>query len=164
MFGGTLRENIGFDEGHPDAAILQAAHVASLDAFIGDSPLGLDTPVTQGGSNLSGGQRQRISLARGVLAAAGSTLLLLDEPTSALDPVTEARVYDRLMAAFPGVCVVAAVHRLSLLDRFDRVVLVMGGQAIDSGTTAELAERQEAFRRMLNTEKPVAETPLADAA
>ena len=164
MFGGTLRENIGFDLGYADAAILQAARVASLDAFIGDLPLGLESPVTQGGSNLSGGQRQRVSLARGVLAAAGSTLLLLDEPTSALDPITEATVYDRILEAFPGICVVASVHRLSLLDRFDRVVLVIGGQVIDSGTTAELAERQQTFRKMLHTERSLPEPNLADAA
>ncbi|HEY9238709.1 MAG TPA: ABC transporter ATP-binding protein, partial [Burkholderiaceae bacterium] len=83
----------------------------------------------------------------------GSELLLLDEPTSALDPVTEATVYDRLFAHFAGTCVVAAVHRLGLLDRFDRVVLVIGGQAIDSGTTAELAERQPIFRNMLRTDE-----------
>jgi ABC-type multidrug transport system fused ATPase/permease subunit len=164
MFGGTLRENIGFDLGHADAAILQAARVASLDSVIADLPLGLDSPVTQGGSNLSGGQRQRVSLARGVLAATGSTLLLLDEPTSALDPITEAAVYDRILEDFADVCVVAAVHRLSLLDRFDRVILMMGGQVIDSGTTAELAERQPTFRSMLHTDRSLREPNLADAA
>ena len=164
MFGGTLLENIGFDLGHNDAAIRHAAQVAALDALIDELPRGLDSTISQGGANLSGGQRQRVGLARGVLAAAGSSLLLLDEPTSALDPVTEGAVYDRLLAAFEGSCVVAAVHRLSLLDRFDRVILVIGGQAVDSGTKAELAERQPAFRHMLQAERSLPEPALADAA
>ncbi|HEY9238821.1 MAG TPA: ABC transporter ATP-binding protein, partial [Burkholderiaceae bacterium] len=62
MFAGTLRENIGFDLGHTDAAILRAARVAALEEMVAELPLGLGAPVTQGGSNLSGGQRQRVSL------------------------------------------------------------------------------------------------------
>ncbi|WP_373460803.1 hypothetical protein [Cupriavidus pinatubonensis] len=59
---------------------------------------------------LSGGQRQRLALARGALAAQGSSLLQLDEPTSALDPQAEGRVFDRMFAAFPSACIVASVH------------------------------------------------------
>jgi ATP-binding cassette subfamily B protein len=155
VFEATLRENVGFDLGHDDAAILAAARVALLDSVIDTLPLGLDTLIAQGGSNLSGGQRQRLSLARGVLAAQGSSVLLLDEPTSALDPLTEAAVYDRLREAFPSACLVASVHRMSLLDRFDRVVLIVQGRIVDSGTTAELLARQRMFRSMVGAEEPV---------
>ena len=91
--------------------MLEAAPVAALDSFISGLPLGL-APVSQGGSNLSGGQCQRVSFARGVLAAAGSSVLLLDEPTSALNPVTEAIVYDPHVCCLPRRLCVASVHRL----------------------------------------------------
>ena len=162
IFEATLRENVAFDLGDTDAEVHAAARVASLDGVIDMLPFGLDTPIAQGGANLSGGQRQRqrLCLARGVLAAHGSSLLLLDEPTSALDSLTEAAAYDGLHAAFPGACVVASVHRMSLLGRFDRVVLIVQGRIVDSGSVAELAERQAQFRAMLGAEA-AAETKVA---
>ena len=78
--------------------------------------------MAERGSNWSGGQRQRVALARGLLAAEGSGLVLLDEPTAALDPRTEQQVLARVMEAFGAACVVASVHRLNLLDRFDEVI------------------------------------------
>ncbi|MDY0057719.1 MAG: ATP-binding cassette domain-containing protein [Methyloversatilis sp.] len=98
--------------------------------------------LSERGGNLSGGQRQRLALARGALAAQGSSLLLLDEPTSALDPQAEGRVFDRMVAAFPEACIVASVHRPSLLARFDTVVVVEAGRVVDAGPRdAVLARR-----------------------
>ncbi len=108
----------------------------------------LDTAVSERGFNLSGGQRQRLCLARGVLAAQGSSLLLLDEPTSALDASTEARVLGRIADAFPDACLIASVHRLSLLERFDTVVLMEAGRAIDHGPCEAVLARQPLLRRM----------------
>jgi len=165
MFAATLRENIGFDHGHSEIAIAAAAQIGALDGLIAELPLGLDTHVAQGGSNLSGGQRQRVALTRGVLAAAGTSMLLLDEPTSALDPVTEGCVHDRLRDAFPRACIVTSVHRMSLLERFDRVVLMAHGRVVDTGTAAELAIRQQLFRDMLGAEAaPQAEGPIVSVA
>jgi ATP-binding cassette, subfamily B, bacterial len=164
MFEATLRENVAFDLDHTDAQIHAAAHVALLDGLIAELPRGLATPIAQGGANLSGGQRQRVCLTRGVLAARNSSVLLLDEPTSALDPVTEAAVHDRLHAAFPHACVVASVHRMSLLERFDRVVLIVEGRIVDSGTVAELVDRQRLFRDMVGAEVAAIEPALAGAA
>ena len=98
--------------------------VAAFDAVLAGMPDGLDSAVAERGANLSGGQRQRLALARGVLAASPSSLVLLDEPTSSLDAATEAQVFAALLAAFPDACVVASVHRLELLPSFDRVVLM----------------------------------------
>ena len=164
MFANSLRENIGFDHGHNDGAILAAARIGALDGLIAELPLGLDTPIAQGGANFSGGQRQRVGLTRGVMAAAGSSMLLLDEPTSALDPVTEASVHDRLRMAFPHACIVTSVHRMSLLDRFDRVVLMAHGRIVDSGSVAELKARQPMFRGMLDAESAPEDAAIVSAA
>ena len=152
VFEASVRENIAFDLPYTDAEVLQVARLAEFDRVIDELPDGLDSMVAQGGSNLSGGQRQRLCLARGLLAARGSSMLLLDEPTSALDPLGEAMVYQQIDEAFPQACIVASVHRMSLLARFDRVVLMVRGRVVDIGTVAELRERQALFREMVGTE------------
>jgi len=149
VFEGSIRDNIAFDEPHAAAAIDAATAISSFDAVLAGLPDGLDTAVAQGGFNFSGGQRQRLCLARGVLAAHSSSVLLLDEPTSALDPLTEALIFKRLDETFPHACIVASVHRMSLLAHFDRVVLMIGGEAVDAGSVAELLARQPLFRTMV---------------
>nr|HET7859142.1 ABC transporter ATP-binding protein [Caldimonas sp.] len=149
VFEGSVRENIAFDEAHAPAAIVAATEISGFDGVLATLPEGLETAVAQGGFNFSGGQRQRLCLARGVLAARHSSVLLLDEPTSALDPLTEAIVYRRLDATFPRACIVAAVHRMSLLAHFDRVVLMVAGEVVDAGSVDELLARQPLFRTMV---------------
>ncbi len=121
-------------------------HASTFDEVLAAMNGSLETPLTERGFNLSGGQRQRLSLARGMLAARGSSLLLLDEPTSALDAATEGRVLERMAAAFPDACLIASIHRLSLLDRFDTVVLMEGGKVVDAGARNALLARQPALR------------------
>ena len=142
VFEASVEENLTF--GKPaDAQALQAAvHAGAFDEVLARLPDGLGSAVNERGGNFSGGQRQRLALARGALAAAGSSLLLLDEPTSALDPQAEARVFDRMMAAFPSACIVASVHRPGLLPRFDTVVVVEAGRVVDAGPREEVLGRR----------------------
>lgn len=149
VFEGSVRENLDFGAGIDDARIAAAIHGSAFGPVLDGLHGGLEFPVAQRGSNLSGGQRQRLCMARGALAAAGSSVVFLDEPTSALDPVTEADVHQRLSRTFPGACIVASVHRMSLLSYFDRVVLMDAGRVVDSGDVDALRERQPAFARML---------------
>jgi ABC-type multidrug transport system fused ATPase/permease subunit len=162
VFESSLRENLAFGEPVDEAALLLAAHVSAFDEVLQALPDGLETAIGERGANLSGGQRQRLALARGVLAARGRSLLLLDEPTSALDPLTEARVHERLRLAFPDACIVAAVHRLSLLAHFDRVALMADGRLLDVGSVAELAARQPLFARMLQGAGDAAGAPAVE--
>jgi len=148
VFEASIRENITLDQPVPEAEVARAVHVSALDAVLADLPLGLETPMAERGFNLSGGQRQRLALARGVLAARDSSLLLLDEPTSALDALTEQVVHERLGAANPEACIVSALHRMSLLPHFDRVVFMVDGAVVDTGTADEVAARQPLFAAM----------------
>ncbi|HET7526879.1 MAG TPA: ABC transporter ATP-binding protein, partial [Burkholderiaceae bacterium] len=149
VFECSVRENIVFGAASEPGALERAIRVSALDEVLVTLPEGLDTFISEGGANLSGGQRQRLCLARGVLAARGSSLVLLDEPTSALDPMTESSVLQRLRDHFADACIVAAVHRMSLLKHFDSVVLLVDGRVVDSGPASELAARQLLFARML---------------
>ena len=148
IFEASMRENITLDQDVADTDLQRAVHTSALDAVLDGLPQGLATPMSERGFNLSGGQRQRLALARGLLAARGSSLLLLDEPTSALDALTEQQVHERLVAAFPDACIVAAVHRIALLAHFDRVVFMVGGRIVDVGSAAALRERQPLFAAM----------------
>jgi ABC-type multidrug transport system fused ATPase/permease subunit len=152
VFECSVRENLVFDAVPEPGALERAIRVSAFDEVLVTLPEGLDTLVSEGGGNLSGGQRQRLCLARGVLMARSSSLLLLDEPTSALDPMTESFVVQRLCEHFSDACVVAAVHRMSLLRHFDRVVLLEAGRVVDSGPAAELAARQPLFAHMLQSQ------------
>jgi len=149
VFECSVRENIVFGAASEPGALERAIRVSALDEVLVTLPEGLDTFISEGGANLSGGQRQRLCLARGVLAARGSSLVLLDEPTSALDPMTESSVLQRLCEHFADACIVASVHRMSLLKHFDRVVLLVDGRLVDSGPASELAARQPLLARML---------------
>ena len=135
IFGATLRDNISLTAPHADAArIERAAAVAALDGDIAQLPLGLDTPVSDGGTSLSGGQRQRLALARAVLRE--PSLLLLDEATSALDAATEARITAGLVRLRATRVVVA--HRLSTVASADRIVVMDRGRIVETGTHASL--------------------------
>jgi len=145
IFGGTLRENIALTAPHAGAdRIERAAAMAALDADIAQLPLGLDTPVSDGGASLSGGQRQRIALARAVLRE--PSVLLLDEATSALDTATEAAVTANLARLRATRILVA--HRLSTVARADQIVVMDRGRIVERGTHDQLLARQGLYARM----------------
>ncbi|WP_431112021.1 ABC transporter ATP-binding protein [Variovorax paradoxus] len=149
VFEASVRENLSFGRPFTDESLNAALHASAFDEVLKATSGDLDTAVSERGFNLSGGQRQRLCLARGVLAAQGSSLLLLDEPTSALDAGTEARVLERIANAFPRACVIASIHRLSLLDRFDTVVVMEAGRVLDAGPRDEVLKRQPLLQRLV---------------
>jgi ABC-type multidrug transport system fused ATPase/permease subunit len=149
VFEATLRENLAMSGEVDPSQLRTAIETACLDALVAEMPKGLDTAITERGGNLSGGQRQRIALARGLIAARDSSLLLLDEVTSSLDAGTEATVFERLFRMRADACIVTSVHRLHLLPRFDVVVYMSEGRVIDHGPADALAQRQPAFRALV---------------
>lgn len=149
MFDGTLAENLQLGATAAPARIAASLQAAGAEALVGEQGAGLALRVTEGGANWSGGQRQRLALARGVLAAEGSALVLLDEPTSSLDPASEAQVYAGLFEHFAGATLVSSVHRLNLLDRFDEVILMQAGRVEAVGRAWDLAQSSALFRSLL---------------
>lgn len=163
MFDGSLAENLALGATIEPARMTAALHTSCADTLVEGLEGGLAARVTEGGANWSGGQRQRLALARGVLAAEGSALVLLDEPTSSLDPESERRVYERLFGHFADAALVSSVHRLHLLDRFDEVILMRAGRVEAAGSAWQLAQTSPLFRELLAAQGNQAESPAAAA-
>jgi ATP-binding cassette subfamily B protein len=149
LLSGTVLENIAY--GKPDATpaeIRAAAIAAQADTFIGQLPLGYDTPVGERGVRLSGGQKQRIGLARAFLKNA--PILLLDEPTSALDLGTEAEIMGTLNALMRRYTTLIVTHRLSTIHHVDCIHVMDQGRVVESGKGEELLARNGAYARLWN--------------
>ncbi len=142
VFESSVRENVTMGLPYGQSEVERACDLAGFSSVIAQLPQGWSTLISERGVNLSGGQKQRLALARALLAAKDVGLVLLDEATSSVDASTEAEIYDRLMTAFAGACIVSSVHRLHLLPRFDTVLLMEHGRIIDSGTPDEVKQRR----------------------
>jgi ATP-binding cassette subfamily B protein len=144
----TVRENVALGAPEADAtdeAVSLAIEAAGATHLVERLPDGIDTLLTRehsGGVDLSGGQWQRIAIARALFAVAhGRRVLVLDEPTAHLDVRAEADFFDRVILAVYGVTVILISHRLSTVRRADRIVVLAGGRISESGSHAELMDR-----------------------
>ncbi len=137
LFHRTLRENIAY--GNPEATqreIQAVAKLAHAHEFVGALPDRYDTLVGERGVKLSGGQRQRIAIARAMLKNA--PILVLDEATAALDSESEALIQDALWRLMEGRTAIVVAHRLSTIQKMDRIVVLDDGKIIEQGTHKEL--------------------------
>ena len=148
IFENTIGYNITLGLPFTDAEVKQACQTAHFDDLVTYLPQGLATNIQEKGLNLSGGQRQRLALARGVLAAQTSDIVLLDEPTSSVDPKTEFDIYHKLLREFADKAVVSTLHRLHLLPMFDYIYILRNGRIIDEGSFVRLRQESIIFQEM----------------
>ncbi|CAF1018788.1 unnamed protein product [Adineta ricciae] len=151
LFNRTIKENIAYGlENHDDSAIINAAEQANAHGFITDLVNGYNTICGQRGGHLSGGQKQRVSIARAIVRK--PTILLLDEATSALDPVNERLIQDALFydkAKHELRTILISAHRLSTIERCDRIFVIHKGTLVEQGTHEELMEIDKGLYREL---------------
>ncbi|MEI2719554.1 MAG: ABC transporter transmembrane domain-containing protein [Gemmatimonadales bacterium] len=147
LFSGTVRENIAY--ARPDASaeeVEAAAQVANAHEFIVQLPERYNTVVGERGVKLSGGQRQRIAIARAVLK--DPAVLVLDEATSSLDNESERLVEMALERLLVGRTTLIIAHRLSTVQRANRLVVLDAGAIVEEGTHAELLRRGGIYARL----------------
>ena len=137
LFSGTIRENIAYARPKATEADVQAAaRAAHVHEFVERLPQGYDTLVGERGIKLSGGQRQRVAIARAILK--NPAVLILDEATSSLDNESERLIEDALAKLLVGRTTVIIAHRLSTVQRADRLVVLEHGRIVEEGTHGEL--------------------------
>lgn len=148
LFHGTLRENIVY--GAPsvgEAQLAAALAAANLTEFIARLPRGVETLIGPAGVQLSGGQRQRVAIARALLRE--PRVLILDEATSALDGASEAVVQLALERLAAGRTTFVIAHRLAVVRRVDRVVVLEHGRVVEIGRPVDLlAQPDSRFARL----------------
>jgi ATP-binding cassette subfamily B protein len=146
IFENTIAYNITLGLPFSEAEILGVCETAHFTEVFHNLPQGLESDIREKGVNLSGGQKQRLALARGILAARDSGLVLLDEPTSSVDPRTEAIIYDGLFAAFSDKAIISSIHRLHQLPRFDYIYVLHQGRIAAEGSFEDLRAHSPIFR------------------
>lgn len=144
LFSGTIKENIKY--GKPDATdeeVKEAARMANADLFIERLPDQYDTVLTENGANLSEGQRQLLAIARAILTK--PLFLILDEATSNIDTRTEQQIQAALANVMKGRTSFIIAHRLNTIRDADQIIVIDGGEIVESGSHEELLAKKGAY-------------------
>lgn len=151
IFNLTLRENIAFSNTVKDKDIEKAIETAELHDFIAALPQKLDTVVSERGTSLSGGQKQRIMLARAL--ALNPRVLLLDDFTARVDTRTEQKVLKNVHANYPGITLISVTQKISSIEHYDQIILLMEGEILATGKHHELMQKSPEYVQIYNSQQ-----------
>ncbi|EYT49337.1 ABC transporter ATP-binding protein [Brachybacterium muris] len=164
LFSGTVAENLRFgDPSAGDAQLWEALEVARADGFVrerttgeGDTArTGLDSGISQGGTNVSGGQRQRLCIARTLVAA--PRVYVFDDSFSALDVTTDAEVRQGLAKRTRGATSIIVAQRISTITGADQILVLEAGRIVGRGTHEELLASSQTYREIVDSQITVEE-------
>jgi len=162
LFSDTITRNIGFGVDNPTVeAVAEAAALADVDGNIREFSEGYGTVLGERGVTVSGGQKQRISIARALMKNA--PILILDDSVSAVDTETEKTILDNLRSTRAGQTTILIAHRISTIERMDRVIFIEDGQVAAIGPHTELYVTCPDYRRMVDLQKLEEEGELHNA-
>ena len=149
MFTGTLRFNLDPIGMYKDNELWNVLELSHLKEFVMKNlVLGLDTEVTEGGSNFSVGQKQLICLARAILKK--SKVLILDEATASVDPETDDMIQSTIRKEFQNSTVLTIAHRLNTIMDSDKIVVLDKGKVIEvDSPMVLLKDKNSMFRSMV---------------
>jgi ATP-binding cassette subfamily B protein len=151
LFNLTLRENIAFGPEVTEADLKLAIETAELGDFVGTLPNGLDTVVSERGTNLSGGQKQRIMLARALAHA--PDVLFLDDFTARVDARTEQKVLANIQKNYPGLTLVSVTQKVTSAEAYNQIILLMEGEILATGTHKELMETSPEYVQIVESQQ-----------
>ena len=148
LFGGTVATNLRYGKGDAtDEELWAALEIAQAREFVEAMPDGLDSVISQGGTNVSGGQRQRLAIARAVVKA--PDIYLFDDVFSALDYDTDARLRAALARVTTRSAVIIVAQRISTIRRAERIVVLDQGSVVGTGTHTSLMSSCETYRQIV---------------
>ena len=152
LFSDTIESNIAFGVDEIERARIEdAAKLSDVHDNITEFQLGYDTVLGERGVTVSGGQKQRISIARALMKNA--PILILDDSVSAVDTKTEKSILENLRRTRAGRTTILIAHRISTIERMDKILFLDDGELIAVGTHEELYESCSEYRRMVDLQK-----------
>jgi ATP-binding cassette subfamily B protein len=151
IFNLSIRENIGFGQDISPENFERAVETAELQDFLAGLPQGLDTLVSERGTSLSGGQKQRLMLARAL--ALNPKILLLDDFTARVDANTEQRILDNVRKNYPNLTLVSVTQKISSVESYDHIILLMEGEILAQGTHAKLMQTSPEYVQIYESQR-----------
>ena len=152
LFSDTIANNIGFGvDDKKSGKIQDVAKLADVHSNIKEFSLGYDTVLGERGVTVSGGQKQRISIARALLKDA--PILILDDSVSAVDTKTEKTILENLRATRAGKTTILIAHRISTIEKMDKILFIEDGRLEAVGPHNELYETCPAYRKMVDLQR-----------
>ena len=152
LFSDTIENNIAFGVTDKNQkTIVNAARMADVDSNIKEFQMGYGTVLGERGVTVSGGQKQRISIARALMKDA--PILILDDSVSAVDTKTETTILSNLRTTRAGKTTILIAHRISTIEKMDRILFIEEGELVAVGSHAELYETCAEYRKMVDLQK-----------
>jgi len=147
LFDDTIEKNIAYGYEKIDReAVIKTLKKAAAWEFVKDLPDGVETMIGENGTRLSGGQRQRLAIARALFK--DSPILILDEATSALDNESEKSIQSELEVLMQGRTTLVVAHRLSTIEKSDRIVVMDDGKIVEQGKHQELMDKKSYYYQL----------------
>ena len=151
LFSDTIENNIAFGTSSTINAVTQAARMADIHSNIKEFQQGYGTVLGERGVTVSGGQKQRISIARALMKDA--PILILDDSVSAVDTKTETTILQNLRDTRAGKTTILIAHRISTIERMDKILFIDDGCLAAVGTHQELYSGNEEYRKMVDLQR-----------
>jgi ATP-binding cassette subfamily B protein len=152
LFSDTIENNIAFGvTDRTKAAVTQAARLADVHSNIKEFSQGYGTVLGERGVTVSGGQKQRISIARALMKDA--PILILDDSVSAVDTKTETTILENLRTTRAGKTTILIAHRISTIEKMDKILFIDEGELVAVGTHEELYQNNEEYRKMVELQR-----------
>ena len=157
LFNDTVRNNIAYGLGEvSDSEVFQVAREANAYEFIMSLPDGFNTIIGDKGATLSGGEKQRVAIARALLKK--SSILIFDEATSALDNESEKEIQSAIEKASKDKTTFIIAHRLSTVEKADKICVLENGEITQSGTHNELIKEEGLYNILQGKPELIEET------
>ncbi len=152
LFSDTIENNISFGVEEPDnGSVEHAARLADVHSNIKEFQLGYNTVLGERGVTVSGGQKQRISIARALMKDA--PILILDDFVSAVDTKTETTILSNLRQTRAGKTTILIAHRISTIEKMDKILFIDDGRLAAAGTHSQLYETSPEYRKMVDLQR-----------